>query len=98
MWVFAEAKNGDEQFWNIEISCRQWEGSACTHDGPCFLLFEGVGGEGIYIFPCVPNVFSPCSQRVLKFANAFPLMFPIAPGLSHMVFPKFNFYGYKLKR
>jgi len=23
------AKNGDEQFWNIEISCSQWEGSAC---------------------------------------------------------------------
>jgi len=28
--LLAKAKNGDEQFWNIEISCSQWEGSACT--------------------------------------------------------------------
>jgi hypothetical protein len=27
MGVLAQAKNGDKQFWNIEISCSQWEGS-----------------------------------------------------------------------
>jgi hypothetical protein len=26
MGVLAQAKNGDEQSWNIEISCSQWEG------------------------------------------------------------------------
>jgi hypothetical protein len=25
MGVLAQAKNGDEQFWNTEISCSQWE-------------------------------------------------------------------------
>jgi len=28
MGVLAQAKNGDEHFWSIEISCSQWEGSA----------------------------------------------------------------------
>jgi hypothetical protein len=31
-----------------------------------------------YCSQCVPNVYSSCSQRVLKFPNAFPLMFPMA--------------------
>jgi hypothetical protein len=94
MGVLAEAKNGDEQFWNIEISCSQWEGSACTHDGPCFLLFEGVGGGGLKKFPLVPNIFSPCSQRVLKFSNAFPFMFPIPPGFYPIWFAQSSTFMY----
>jgi hypothetical protein len=39
MGVLAEAKNGDEQFWNIEIfSCSQWEGSACIQSA--LILFS----------------------------------------------------------
>jgi hypothetical protein len=45
-----------------EISCSQWEGSACTHDGPWL-----VGGEGFLIFSLVPSVFLLSSQRVPKF-------------------------------
>jgi hypothetical protein len=71
MGVFAEAKNADKQFWKTEISCGQWEGSACTHDGPCFLLFEGVGGEGFFIFPRVPNVFLTCSHHAPKGFSSF---------------------------
>ncbi len=29
----------------IEISCIQWQGSACTHDGPWFFLGGGAGGS-----------------------------------------------------
>jgi hypothetical protein len=32
MGVLAQAKNGDEQFLEIGISCSQWEGSACTQN------------------------------------------------------------------
>jgi hypothetical protein len=38
MGVLAQAKNGDEQFWNIEISCSQWEGSACIQSA--LILFS----------------------------------------------------------
>jgi len=30
-----------------EISCSQWEGSTCTHDGPMFFLLGGVGWRGV---------------------------------------------------
>jgi len=47
---------GGKWWWTVlerEFSCSQWEGSACTHDGPWFFLFEWVGGEGFLIFfPC----------------------------------------------
>jgi hypothetical protein len=38
MGVLAQAKNGDEQFWNIEISCSQCEGSACTQSALIFFF------------------------------------------------------------
>jgi hypothetical protein len=36
----------------IEISCSQWEASACTHDEPCFCLLGvgGGGGGGVFFF------------------------------------------------
>jgi len=61
MGVLAQAKNGDEQFWNIEISCSQWEGSACTQSALIFFLLSfgclGVGGRGFFSFFL-------CSQHV----------------------------------
>jgi len=38
----------------IQISYRQWEGSACTRDdGPWFFLSGGLGGVGFFVFhPC----------------------------------------------
>jgi len=66
-----------------EISCSQWEGSECTHDGPCFFLL-GVGVElrGVifWFFFLAPNVFPTCSQLVpLRFPKLFLEAFPIAP-------------------
>jgi hypothetical protein len=48
--VLAQAKNGDEQFWNIEISCSQWEGSACIQSALIFFLisFGWVWGEDFF--------------------------------------------------
>jgi hypothetical protein len=70
----------------IEISCSQWEGSACTHERSIFFLFEGgVGKQGFFgFFP----LFQMCSHRVPK---VFPKMFPRELGcLTHMVCPKFK--------
>jgi hypothetical protein len=74
MGVLAQAKNGDEQFWNIEISCSQWEGSACTQSALIFFFQVWGGDKRIFFknssvpkhvpfkFPMgshqVPNVFS----------------------------------------
>jgi hypothetical protein len=40
MGVLAQAKNGDEQFWNIKISCSQWEGSVCTQSALIYLFLS----------------------------------------------------------
>jgi hypothetical protein len=40
MGVLAEAKNGDKTVLEIEISCSQWEGSACTQSALIFFSFK----------------------------------------------------------
>ncbi len=64
MRVWAQAKNGDEQFWNIEISCSQWEGSACTQSALIFFLLSfGGGAEDFFFnFPLFP-MFPMCSPK-----------------------------------
>jgi len=76
MGVLAQAKNGDEEFWNIKISCSQWEGSACTQSALIFfslkfwVLEGGVGGgEDFFHFSFVLNMFPSSSQW-------FPSVFP----------------------
>jgi hypothetical protein len=74
MGVLDKAKNGDKQFWNIEISCSQWEGLACTQSALIFkiLSFVWVGG-GFF-------TFFLCSQHV-------PFKFPMASHQAPMGFP-----------
>jgi hypothetical protein len=45
----------------VEISCNQWGGSACTHEQSSLFLFEWGGGE-IGIF-CFFHLFPMCSPR-----------------------------------
>jgi hypothetical protein len=74
MGVLAQAKNGAEQFWKIEISCRQWESSACTQIALIFFFKFGGGGE--------ERMFSIflCSQHV-------PFKFPLGSHQVPYVFP-----------
>ncbi len=69
---------GQKWWWTVlgvEILCSQWEGLACTHDGPCFFIL-GVGWGAAELF----LVFSPCSQCVpLRFLKLFPKALSIAP-------------------
>ncbi len=72
MGVLAQAKNGDKHFWNIEISCCQWEGSACTQSALFIFSFmywvRGGEGRGRIFFP-----FLICSQHVpFQGPNGFP--------------------------
>jgi hypothetical protein len=70
MGVLAQAKNGDEQFWNIEIPCSQWEGSACTQSALNF-FFQVLGDKRIFLgIPSFPNVSPSSSQWV-------PIRFPV---------------------
>ncbi len=87
MGVLAQAKNGDQQFLEIEISCSQWEGSACTQSALIFFLlsFGGRGrGERIFfIFPLSPT----CSIQVsIRFPMCSLKVFPIAPRFNPICF------------
>jgi hypothetical protein len=63
----SRAKHGDEQFWNIEISCSQWEGSACTQSALILFSFKFlVGGGFFFIFPLFPTCF-------FQVPNGFPI-------------------------
>jgi len=69
-----------------------------------FSFFGGRGWvRGIFLFFClVFNVFSSCSQRILKFPTCSQIhswrYSQYTSYLSHMVCPKFNSHVYKLKR
>ncbi len=90
----AQDKNDDQQFWEREIPCSQWEGSACIHAGLFFPFGSGVGwAELFFVFfscsECIPQGFSS-SQSVL---TCIPQDVPSSTWvLSHIVCPKFNSY------
>jgi hypothetical protein len=60
MGVLAQAKDGDKQVLEIEISCSQWVGSACTQSALIIFLlsffFWGRGGDCFH-FPFIHNMF-----------------------------------------
>jgi len=76
----------------IEISCRQWEGSTCPQSALNFFLLSfggGVGGGIFSFFLCslqVPNGFPSGSQYIPKFPLFSSRVFPIAPGFNPMCF------------
>jgi len=97
MGVLDKAKNGDKQFWNIEISCSQWEGSACTQSALIFLILSFVWvGEGFFfIFPLfptcslqVPNGFPSGSHGVPNMFPGFSMCFSICPPNSTSHYPR----------
>jgi hypothetical protein len=59
-----------QRFLEIKLSCSQWEGSACNHEGSSFFLFFGGRGEGFLFFglwplsKCIPIGFLSSSQSV----------------------------------
>ncbi len=46
-----------------EISCSQWEGSTCTHDGPMFFLWGAWGGVGWVIIIIISLVNFSLGQK-----------------------------------
>jgi hypothetical protein len=87
MGVLVQAKNGDEHLWNIEISCSQWERSACTQSA-LISFFQVLGGKRIFKnFPLFPNMFPSSSKWVpIRFPICSPRVFPIAPHFNPMGF------------
>jgi len=72
----------------IEISCSQWEGSACTKCLDFFVVKFLRGGGGVwerifFIFP----LFLTCSFQVpIRFPMCSPRVFPIAPHFNPICF------------
>jgi len=68
----AHGKNGDELFWKDKFHVANGKAQAWTQGAlPFSLLSMGGGGGRIFFhFPLVPNMFPPCSLKVL---NGFPL-------------------------
>ncbi len=60
----------------IEISCSQWEGSACTQSALIFFLLSFGWGDDFFIFPLFPT---SSIQVLIRFPMCFPKVFPIAP-------------------
>ncbi len=93
MRVLAQAKKWWWTVLEIEISCSQWEGSACTQSALNFFLLSfgwvgGFGGRGrgfFFLFFFVPNIFPKfpmCSQREFSIAPHFnPRCFAQSPPL-----------------
>lgn len=67
--VFAQAKNGDELFWEEKFDAANGRAQACTQGNLLFLPFKfwGAEKEGFFFhFSLLPNVFPLCSLEVPK--------------------------------
>jgi hypothetical protein len=81
--VLAQAKNGDQVFWQEKFYAANGKAQACTQGALIFSPFMfcgGAGGEGEFFFHFsqLPNVFALCSLQV---PNGFPISqcFPLSP-------------------
>ncbi len=64
--VLAQAKNGDELFWEEKFHAANGKARACTQGALHFILLS-FGGKGFFFhFSLVPNVFPLNSQWVLR--------------------------------
>jgi hypothetical protein len=87
MWVFSPGQNWWWTVLAIEISCNQWEGSACTQSALIFFLLSfGLGGEGFFfiftLFPSSSQWVPICSPRAFSIAPRFnPICFAHSPPL-----------------
>jgi hypothetical protein len=84
----AQAKNGDELFWEEKFHAANGKAQACTQGALHFSLlsWQGVGGGFFSVFPgshYVPFKFPSDSQHVPQV-----LMFSIAPHLQPICFGK----------
>ncbi len=86
--MLAQAKNGDQVFWEEKFHAANGKAQACTQGALLFFLLclEGRGWGIFSYFPasqCVRNMFPfkfPMgSQHVPQFRNVFPNMFSIPP-------------------
>jgi len=86
MWVLAQAKNGDEQFWKEKFHAANGKAQhALKVPQFFFLLSFGLWGGFFSFFLCslqVPNGFPICSPRVFSIAPRFNLIcFAQSPSL-----------------
>ncbi len=74
----ASAISPSQKWWptilEIEISCSQWEGSACTYERSSFSLFE----RGNRDFFCFVPLFPMYSIKFWS-SSQIPIVFPITP-------------------
>ncbi len=79
----AKARNVDQQFWKEKFHAANEEAQLALMNGPVFSFLKG-GEDMDFLFFLL---FPICSHQVLKvFSNAFPKMFPIAPGFYSIPF------------
>jgi hypothetical protein len=74
----AQAKNGDELFWEDKSHAANWKAQACTQ-GALLFSFKVSGGKNVFFhFSLVHNVFPLCSLQVPNIPNVFPNILSIA--------------------
>jgi hypothetical protein len=70
----------------IEISCTQWEGLACTQSALIFFLLSFLGGGIFFIFTLFPKCSLQVPSEFPSISNMFPRRFPIAPHFNPICF------------
>ncbi len=96
--VLAQAKNGNELFWEEKFHAAKWEGPSMHSRRPAFFPFKFGWGrveDYYFFFPCfplcsqyVPFKFSMGSQYVPQVPNVFPNIFSIPPHFYPICFGK----------
>jgi hypothetical protein len=84
--IFHSVSNGgispDQKWWQtvseIEISCSQWEGSACTESALIFFHLCWGAGEGFFfLFPLFPSSSHQVPKMFPRFSMCSSRVFPI---------------------
>jgi hypothetical protein len=100
--VLAQARNGEELFWEEKFHAANGKAQACTQGALLFFLLSLGGGAGKDFFsPLVSNVFPLCSLQIPNMfpqvPNVFPNMFVVATHFYPICFgkccPPFTYIG-----
>jgi hypothetical protein len=94
----AQAKNGDELFWEDKSHAANWKkAQACTQGALLYSFKVSGGNEFFFHFPLVHNVFPLCPLQVPNIPNVFPNILSIAPHFYPMCYgnPKPTFHLYR---
>jgi len=91
----AQAKNGDELFWEDKSHAANWKKAQACTQGALLYSFKVSGGKDFFFhFPLVHNVFPLCSLQVPNvFPNILSIDLTFIPCVMATLNPPFTYIG-----